>query len=70
MTPIAQKPLKRRPKYNLARLMCDTGEEIGHNVDRKPYPTYSSHAAAKRDCKTMNETLSHGARWRYVVIEL
>lgn len=65
-----QKPLKRSPRYTLARLMKSDGEELAYNVDRRPYPTYSSQSAAKRDAKLMNLGLDANARWRYVVIEL
>lgn len=69
MQQIAQKALKRAPRYSLARLMND-GEEVSHDVNRRPYPTYSSHSAAKRAAKLLNGSLGSVSRWRYVAIEL
>jgi hypothetical protein len=62
-----QKPLKRRPKYSLARLFPD-GTETPWDVAGRPYPTYSSKSAAVADVRLMNGT--QPARWKYVVIEL
>ncbi len=64
---IKQQILQREPKYTLARLMPD-GEEIAHDVGRKPYPTYSRMSAAKADAKLLNSL--GPMRWKYVVIEL
>lgn len=64
---LTQKPLKRASKYSLARLMPN-GEEISHDLNRKPYPTYSRLSAAKADAKLLNG--NGPTSWKYVVIEL